>query len=67
VVPYQQSVRLHRALTEAGVANQLLTIPGGRHDAPKGFAATELRTAFAAILRFLDTHRLRDTVATARR
>jgi acetyl esterase/lipase len=67
VVPYQQSVRLHQALTHAGVANQLLTIPGGRHDAPKGFAATELRTAFAAIVRFLDTHRLRDTVATARR
>lgn len=67
VVPYHQSVRLHQALTKAGVANQLVTIPGGRHDAPKGFAASELRTAFAAILRFLDTHRLRETVATARR
>ena len=67
VVPYEQSVRLHQALTTAGVANQLLTIPGGRHDAPKGFAASELRTAFATILRFLDTHRLRNTVATAKR
>lgn len=67
VVPYEHSVRLHQALTKAGVPNQLLTIPGGRHDAPKGFAASELRRAFATIAQFLDTHRLRNTVATARR
>lgn len=67
VVPYEHSVRLHQALTKAGVPNQLLTIPGGRHDAPKGFTASELRTAFATIAQFLDTHRLRNTVATAQR
>ena len=31
VVPYQHAVRLHDALTKAGVPNQLLTIPGGGH------------------------------------
>jgi acetyl esterase/lipase len=67
VVPYGQSVRLHQALTKAGVPNHLLTIPGGRHDAPKGFAAHELRTAFGAILQFLGSHGLRDAVATAQR
>lgn len=32
-VPYAQSVRFHRALTDAGVPNELLTIPGGKHAA----------------------------------
>jgi acetyl esterase/lipase len=30
-VPYQHSVCLHKALTEAGVPNQLYTVPGGKH------------------------------------
>jgi dipeptidyl aminopeptidase/acylaminoacyl peptidase len=30
-VPYQQNVRLHKALTEAGVPNKLVTVPGGKH------------------------------------
>lgn len=30
-VPYQHAVRLHQALTRAGLKNQLLTIPGGKH------------------------------------
>lgn len=30
-VPYEQAVRFHAALTKAGVANQLFTIPGGKH------------------------------------
>jgi acetyl esterase/lipase len=30
-VPYSHSVRLHAALDAAGVPNELLTIPGGRH------------------------------------
>ena len=31
LVPYSQAVRLHEALTKAGVRNQLLTIEGGGH------------------------------------
>jgi len=30
-VPHTQSVRLHKALADAGVANELMTIPGGKH------------------------------------
>ena len=30
-VPYQQSVRLHKMLAGVGVANELMTIPGGKH------------------------------------
>lgn len=32
VVPYSHAVRLHEALTKAGVPNRLLTISGGKHD-----------------------------------
>src|SRR6202167_5217387 len=31
VVPYEQSMRLHKALSEAGVPNELVTIKGGGH------------------------------------
>jgi len=31
IVPYTQATRLRDALTSAGVPNQLLTIPGGKH------------------------------------
>ena len=50
LVPYTQAVRLHRALTAAGVPNRLLTIPGGRHG---GFSREELGTAYQAIHDFL--------------
>jgi acetyl esterase/lipase len=30
-VPYTQSVRLHKALADAGVPNELMTMPGGKH------------------------------------
>ncbi|HVH27838.1 MAG TPA: alpha/beta hydrolase [Vicinamibacterales bacterium] len=54
-VPYQHAVRLHDALTKAGVPNQLLTIPGGRH----GNFTTEERTRiFVTIQQFLAAHEL---------
>jgi len=49
-VPYSHAVQLHKALTEAGVPNQLLTIPGGKHG---GFSRTETLKAYTAILEFL--------------
>ena len=58
-VPYTQSVRLHKALTAAGVPNELLTMPGGRH----GFdccTATQRVNAYAKIREFLVLHRLLD-------
>lgn len=49
-VPYQHGVRLHQALEKAGVPNQLVTIPGGKHG---GFPREENLRAFTAIRDFL--------------
>lgn len=53
VVPYTHAVRLHRALTEAGVPNQLITIPGGKHG---GFSRDHMFSAYATIREFLSQH-----------
>ncbi|MGH9642919.1 MAG: alpha/beta hydrolase fold domain-containing protein [Terriglobales bacterium] len=55
VVPYEQSVRLHQALTAAGVPNELLTIKGGKHGE---FTDAELEEANAKIRAFLHAHGL---------
>lgn len=49
-VPYTQSVRLHQALKAAGVREEMITIPGGRHGS---FSREENQRAFAAIKGFL--------------
>jgi acetyl esterase/lipase len=53
VVPYEQSVRLHKALDAASVPNELVTIKGGNH----GYYpdADQLR-AYDRIWAFLDAH-----------
>ena len=53
IVPYDQGVRLHAALDEAGVPNQLLTVPGGGHG---GFSVAENIRIYAAIRAFLGQH-----------
>ena len=55
-VPYTQAVRLHQALDKAGVQNQLLTIPGGKHG---GFNNDQRMQAFATIRAFLAKSGLR--------
>jgi acetyl esterase/lipase len=58
-VPYTQSVRLHKALTDAGVANELMTIPGGKH----GFDCcnlTQRTNAYTKIREFLTKHHVLD-------
>ena len=50
-VPYSQNVRLHQALDKAGIHNELVTIPGGKHG---GFSDAEMSKAYAAIRGFLD-------------
>ncbi|MGC2247136.1 MAG: alpha/beta hydrolase [Terriglobales bacterium] len=55
VVPYEQSVRLHKALSEAGVPNELVTIKGGGHG---GFNDAELEDAYGKIRAFLRSHGL---------
>ena len=53
LVPYQQSVRLHKALDAAGVPNQLVTMLGAGHG---GFTYEENQRAWAAIREFLGKH-----------
>jgi dipeptidyl aminopeptidase/acylaminoacyl peptidase len=53
VVPYAQSVRLHKALAEAGVPNELDTIRGGWHGQ---FKPAELESAYGRIWVFLRGH-----------
>ncbi len=55
VVPYEQSVRLHKALSDAGVPNELVTIKGGGHG---GFTDAELEHAYTKIRAFLRSHGL---------
>lgn len=50
-VPYPQNVRLHQALDKAGVRNEFVTIPGGKHG---GFSDAENAKAYAEIRGFLD-------------
>ena len=55
VVPYEQSTRLHQALTAAGVPNELGTIKGGGHGQ---FTDAELENAYQKIRAFLHSHGL---------
>ena len=54
-VPYTHGVRLQQALDKAGVPNQHVTIPGGKHG---GFTDAEMAKAYAAILGFLEKQNL---------
>jgi len=54
-VPYTHAVRLQDALNKAGVPNQLVTIPGGKHG---GFSHDETVRAYTAIREFLSKHNL---------
>jgi len=49
-VPYDQGVRLHAALAKAGVVNQHLTIPGGKHG---NFTPEERTRIYVTIREFL--------------
>jgi acetyl esterase/lipase len=52
-VPYTHATRLRTALDAAGVPNELVTIPGGRHGS---FPADQDARAYAAIQAFLGKH-----------
>jgi acetyl esterase/lipase len=53
VVPYGNSVRLHKALDAAGVPNELVTIKGGGHGY---FSDAETLRAYDRIWAFVDAH-----------
>jgi acetyl esterase/lipase len=48
-VPYQHAVRLHEAVSKAGVPNKLLTIPGAKHG---GFSPEERSKVYTTIREF---------------
>lgn len=52
-VPYQQSVKLHAALTKAGVANKHVTVAGGLHG---NFKPEEYPRLYSEIRDFLAQH-----------
>jgi acetyl esterase/lipase len=54
-VPYAHSVRLHEALDKAGVPNELVTVPGGKHG---GFTVEENVKNYTAIRSFLIKYKL---------
>ena len=49
-VPYSHAVRLHAALTEAGVRNELFTVKGGTHGE---FSKKDSVQAYERMVRFL--------------
>jgi acetyl esterase/lipase len=55
VVPHEHSTRLHQALSDAGVPNELVTIKGGGHGQ---FTDAELEDAYRQIRVFLHSHGL---------
>ena len=55
IVPYQQAVRLHEQLDDAGVTNVLHTVAGGGHG---GFDRAETLAIYSAIQTFLSRHGL---------
>ena len=50
VVPYEESVELHKKLAEAGVKTVFMTVPGGKHG---GFPADQNSEVNKAIMKFL--------------
>jgi acetyl esterase/lipase len=65
-VPYTQSVRLHKALTDAGIPNELVTMPGGKH----GFdccTAGQRLNAYTKIRDFLTRNHILDGSTTTTR
>jgi dipeptidyl aminopeptidase/acylaminoacyl peptidase len=62
LVPYQHSVRLNDALQKAGVAHELVTIPGGGHG---NFAPDQWQRAYDAIAKFLATHVTRSSAPSS--
>ena len=62
-VPYSHATQLNEALDQAGVANELVTIPGGGHG---GFTREEMIDIFTKIRAFLSQHGIWDGQRTSR-
>jgi acetyl esterase/lipase len=53
LVPYAHATRLHEKLDGAGVPNELITVPGGRHG---GFSPAEMQRIHTSMNAFLKKH-----------
>jgi acetyl esterase/lipase len=53
LVPYSHAVRLHGMLEKAGVPNQLVTIPRGKHG---GFSRDQMVNCYTTIREFMKRH-----------
>ena len=62
IVPYQHAVRLHAALDDAGVPNQLHTVADGGHG---GFNRAQTLKIYETIQQFLDRHGLKRVASTS--
>ena len=60
IVPYQHAVRLHAELDDAGVPNELHTVPRGGHG---GFNRAQTLRIYATVERFLSRHGLGPVVS----
>lgn len=61
--PYEYAVRLHEALKSAGVTNELVTVPGGKHG---GFTDEESVRIYDAIRAFLARNRIAGPASSPR-
>ena len=59
-VPYEQSVFMSEALTKAGVENQLITIPNGKHVFDEDWQSETVQNAFDDVIQFLRKHLQKD-------
>lgn len=55
-VPYEQSVIMSETLSEAGVENQLITIPNGKHVFDEDWQSVTVQNAFDDVILFLRKH-----------
>ena len=62
IVPYQHAVRLHAALDDAAVPNEMYTVPGGGHG---GFNRAQTLKIYGTIQQFLGRHGLGRVVSTS--
>lgn len=56
LVPHEQSVRLHKLLTDTQVPNELMSIPGGGHGALIARSTEERTKIYATMRDFLVRH-----------
>lgn len=57
VVPYQESVALHKKLTEAGVKTEFVTVPGGQHGKFPSDKNSEVNKKIIDFLKDLGIHK----------